>query len=623
MTDFDYNKYKVVGYVDFTNGNSNSNAKIKVVGYMDWRNNFSYLNEEESANLFSPHGNVFAHNFAEKHYGHKGRLVCISVIPNEKPGDKYDAFIWDKSGVVFEFGKKVKKLNGCFSANGQYNYSLLKENGFLDIDQDTYVSSGGYIYLIKANCQERLISYWRETSINTLAVYGKTFIIDTNKEAEDGRIDITTDEQLIEWYIKNVLKKNWNDIFEQKTFRNVETLIRDAISTSKGLDQTIIESRVKRLSRLNKSFDISIEDLKDLKELPWLHNSIEQSIERNKALYLEEIEKEKAKELKEIRERYDTEILAEKERSEKEKNKFNQQIEDISETYKSKLKEFEKLLHDKHHETELLEESYQAKKKEISALEDVIGRLEERKEEIIKDFSVVKDVLGTHRSAKSNSQYIAYSMEELNLADTPFPVYQAYIKSIENTLKANEIPHANSSLIGERLKDYYTLLVPDAAIAKVIIMASMKCCYMVEYVSATWKSFADLWDNGLGCIIEECNKNEGLMHFLILQNINLTYLPNYMMPLIDMQKGVITKFPGTGMSFPQNLRILCTRTSDEVMPLSEDCLQYIGCIDDNFEKEHYGIIIPPENTNLGYLTPQVLAKADDLNNDLLMILNGK
>ena len=96
------------------------------------------------------------------------------------------------------------------------------------------------------------------------------------------------------------------------------------------------------------------------------------------------------------------------------------------------------------------------------------------------------------------------------------------------------------------------------------------------------------------------------MHFLILQNINVTYLPNYMQPLIDLQRGVITKFPGKGFSFPDNLRIICTIAEDELIPLSKKCLQYIGCINNSDKKDYYTQIRSCDNNNIGYLSPKLL-----------------
>ena len=605
MSEFDYNEYKVVGYVDFFPGNSN--AKIDVIGYVDWRNKFTQLKDSEIQKLFPPYGKVFAHNFAEKFYETKGTLVCFSVIPNEKIGEGYYAFIWNKSGGVYEFGARVKKLKGSFTANGQYNYSLLKENNLLDVEHDTFVTSGGAIYLIKADSQERLISYWKEGSLDTITVNGKLFVTDTAKGGEDGKIDITTDEQLQEWFMKNVLKKNWSQIFEEKTFRNVEPLLRDAFASSKGLDGLVISSRIKRLTHITRALTISFEELNELKTLPWLKDSIEKSISLYKDAYLEEVEKEKAKELQEIRERYDMEILVENERVEKEKQELTKQIEGLDKTYQAKLAEQERILQDKKAEAELIEESVEGKQRDVKVLEESINRLEKRKEEIIEDFSVVKEVLGTGSATVVDTiQPKGLVVDEIKLAVDAVPVYQAFIKSLENTLKTNRLTHSAATDIGHQIALFRILLVPNVAIAKVIAVACMKCRYSLEYVSATWKSFDDLWQNGLEQMVNECHKREDVMHFLILQNINLTYLPNYMMPLIDIQRDIISTFPGTNIKFPDNLRIICTIVDDNVMPLAENCIKHIGCIDKTIEKDFYGRIVAPESTNIGYLSPKIL-----------------
>ncbi len=614
MAEFDYKNNQVVGYVDFALGTTN--AKIEVVGFTDWREGFHRLNDKDIIEMFPPKGKVFAHNFADKYMHTKGTLVCISVKENEKIGDYLDAYIWNKSGGVYEYGSKVKKLKTPFTANGQYNYNILKENNLLEVERDVYVSSGGNIYLIKAGSQERLISYWKENSIETLEIHGKTFVTNSIKSGEDGKIDITTDEQLIEWYIRNVLKKNWGDIFDQKSFRNVEPLLREAFNVSNGLDGLIIGSRIKRLVHINKTVTFSFDMLNELKTLPWIKDSIEQSISEHKAAYLEEVEKEKAKELQDIRERYEMEILVEKEHIDEEKQKLRKEIEDLSEVYKTKEQEQDRRLQDKKAEVELIEESIQAKQKEISVLEESIGRLEKRKDSIIEDFSVVRDVLGSNRNVNTNSLTTPYTLEEINLSDTPIPAYQAFIKSLENVFKANNIAYLHPSIIGKQLSTYNLLLVPDAAIAKAIIMASKKCYYQIEYVSATWRSFNDLWENGLGYIVNNCYKNENIMHFLILQNINLTYVPNYMMPLIDIQNRIISKLPGTAIAFPKNLRIICTITKDEVMPLSEEYLQCFGCIDKTIAKEHYDSITASGDTTIGYLTPQVLADSKESAKDV-------
>ena len=107
---------------------------------------------------------------------------------------------------------------------------------------------------------------------------------------------------------------------------------------------------------------------------------------------------------------------------------------------------------------------------------------------------------------------------------------------------------------------------------------------MVSYVGVGWKSFDDLRYSGLSAIVAEAIKNPDMIHFLVLRNINMSYIPCYLQPVLDMQSGLSQYFPGTGIGFPENLRILCTRTKDTVIPVSASSLEGIGCITPSEEK---------------------------------------
>ena len=65
---------------------------------------------------------------------------------------------------------------------------------------------------------------------------------------------------------------------------------------------------------------------------------------------------------------------------------------------------------------------------------------------------------------------------------------------------------------------------------------------------------------------------------LVLRNINLSYVPNYLQPLLDAQMGFISTLPNSTESYPANLKVLMTATEDDVIPLTKNCLQYVGCV---------------------------------------------
>ena len=98
MDNFDFVNYDLIGCVDIL---PNGNANIEALGYVNHRNDFHILTSRERMEMFPPKGRVFAHNFIQRYNLLDKRLVCLAVMPNEKEGDNLDAYIWDKSSVVY------------------------------------------------------------------------------------------------------------------------------------------------------------------------------------------------------------------------------------------------------------------------------------------------------------------------------------------------------------------------------------------------------------------------------------------------------------------------------------------------------------------------------------------
>ena len=610
MNSFDYTNNKIVGYVDIL---PNSNANIEVVGYCDFQNDFHKLSEAEIVDLFPPRGRVFAHNFANRHYDLKGQLACISVKPNEKEGDYLDNYIWDKSEDVYEFSYKISTVRGIINEDGENNYNVFVDNDLIESPIERFVSSENRIYHIKAESQERIVSYWNEDSLDIILTRGKKFIAGYSLPDYDGAIDITTDDQLIEWYINKILKKKWSEILKEQSFKHIEPYVKETLLSLKGLPSSVMESRMERLKHINLNFMLTLDELQTISDSPWLSNAIDKSIARYKKEYLKDILANNEEELSRINEEHQRQIENTQKELESillaEKESHDQKVKEL------KLEENNIIegIDNKKLDLEILEESIESKTNELSELKEKLASMEARKSSIVEDFAVIRDVLSLGGFSKTNNQESVsstFAMEYIDNVDSESIMFQAYKKSLENNFKINNIPHGTSSTIGDLLAAYNILLVPDVAIAKSIVAAAQKCFFMTEYVSANWKSFDDMWNEGFGFVVEHCMDNKDIMHFLILQNINLTYLPNYLQPLIDLQNGSIEKFPKYGVSFPENMRVICTITEDEVIPLNEKCLKYIGCVDPKgFDKEYYGKFTPAVDSKCGFLSASLLIDA--------------
>ena len=241
----------------------------------------------------------------------------------------------------------------------------------------------------------------------------------------------------------------------------------------------------------------------------------------------------------------------------------------------------------------------------------MLKKVNERKNDLVSDFAIIKEVLGvgalTSQTIEKNDRLPSKTLriESIDFVETECIMFNAYKKSLEDTLKANKLPHQNASTIADMLAEYKILLAPDVAYSMSIIHAAQKCFYAVEYVNVGWKSFDDLWEEGLQEMVQHCIQEPNQMHFLVLQNINLSYLPNYMQPLVDIQMGVSSGFP-QGISFPENLRILCTLDDGNVLPMSEKSLSFIGCIEKLSKEIHVSVIKTSYNEKYGFLSPSKL-----------------
>lgn len=612
MGSFDYKQYRVIGLVENKFGD---NGTIDVIGYCDDSfYTYNLLTSSETLELFPSRGKVFAYRFSLYHENLKGKIVCICVQPSNNDGT--ESYVWDWDGEVLEYGKRIFTIEGAFSDDGQQNFDILSRNNLLDVNEEILVFSEKRVYQIIPNCSESTIKYWEVSSLNIVTVDGVKYALGITLPKQDGYIDIMTNDQLVNWYLSKIVKKNWANIVQNKSFRNLEVFLTETLTSMKNLDESILLCRLNRLKTINTKLFLTFDSLAEIAEVPWFGDIVTKSVKNEKAILLGQMEKDNDLELKKIKEKYELELLRLKEKQEYEINLLRQKADNVVYELSEQKNIIEKSIQEKNQELVLLDEAEKEKKQKIALLEDSVTRLNARKASIIQDYSIIYEVLnasdrsGTHVIDKVAKKF---SLEEINFSEKPICRFQAYIKSLENFLKANGAQQISSSILGKVLAKYNVLLCPSVSIAQSFIFASHKCKYLSEYVSVKWSSFEDLWDNGLAYIVSKCMEETDIMYFLLLQNINLSYLPSFLQPLIDMQKGIITKFPASDIPYPKNLRILCTVAEEELIKMPASSLKYLGCIDRSFYFESLEEMKFADDANLGYLIPKELCNEREQN----------
>ena len=613
MSNFDYNRHTVVGELSI---NSNSgHGYVKVYGYMNGYT-FIPLSLEESSRIFTPKGEVFAYNIVRDYSSLDRKLIALSVKPNDKDGDNRDDFVCDYySGEVRSIGYQITTLPRVLVI-GEHNYKLLKDYHLLGNDEPVFFQVNDRLYCIKDN-NTRLIPYC--TIYDSMPIVrGKhgDYYLGNYLPTEHGVIDITNDQQLISWFIRKIVKVCWHDIQCGNGKLSQETAQKALEATN--LDPNIVLHRLRRLATLTESFVLTRDEVQSLIDAPWLQPTIQKALVQFKEDYVNLVLSENADEINSIRKDHKIEIQREKAQHDSAIAQLKESMEKALQTHDNTMSQLGSTISAKRVELEALSNDIEQKRITINDLTKQLNEIITRKDTIIADFDVIKQVLKLSANDSSISvpvkQYVAKGLRisEVGLSQNILPSYRGFKKNLEICLKSYGCKTDNINSLFEFLVRYDSLILPNMETLMSIIYATGQCRYIMSYVNVAWKSYDDLWNNGLSQIVDSCQNNPTVIHYLVLRNINLTYVPNYLQPLLDAQVGYSNILPNTDEPYPINLKVLMSATDDEVIPLTKDSLQFVGCISKQYFQSNTTIHKPKIEGLIGYLDADMLngAKTD-------------
>ena len=612
MVTLDYTRYDVVGIV--TQMGLSYNAQIIGIGLSDRETGeFIPVLPVDRNKVFPTRGNIFAYDFLKHNPHWENECVCLCVKPNNNQNIiNGEDFVWDWKDEPYIYADRIKKIGMPLSEDGGINNDILRREGILPCEEITYFKSGDNIYRLDPGA--RLLPFWKVSDVSSslLSYNGSTYLLENLVENEAGRLDLTSDEQLIEWYKKNILRKEWGTIYESKDFKTIDSLVTAELQKLR-IPSNIYSSRLGRILTLSANISLTFEELEDIATAPWFKDTVLDTMDRFAELYIEKVKKEHDDEITNLNNKH-------KKRLNDLDNQFRLELDLLNIQKDDKIKELKEFEDEIKKEEERLGNKAVTLRKEISLLEEslqekteALENLDARKESIIADFSVVKEVLSCEKSIKASEPKESVTVNEFDQRnEREFPTAGPYKKNIDSLLMKYRARKVSADEIVTMLATHNVVLFPDTETLLATMQATRRCRYVVSYVGVDWKSFDDLRNSGLSAIVAEAIKNPDMIHFLVLRNINMSYIPCYMQPVLDMQNGLAQHFPGTGLGFPENLRILCTRSKDTVIPVSASSLEGIGCITPSEEK-HSGTGSIAE----GYLPVSVFSDlpVDDLYED--------
>lgn len=606
MKYFDYMTNPVVGFL--TINGSSGNGYVNVLGYMDG-DYFHRLSKNEAEQLFTPDGSVFANKIQQTYYGLNNSLVSMYVQPNSKEGGK-NAFLWNWDYEVSRIGSVIVRINDRLRDDGGRNYDILKHNNLLERKKDLFFISESKLFFISKDDCGRLIPYCElGKDLPIITTSTEQYYIENSLVRIDGYVDITSGQQLIDWFVR-LLDSNWYDI-TNGLGESAMLLVKDALNAMKNLPADIAESRFSRLKRLTSTYTITRDSLQSIASTPWFKPTVDAAVDQYKDDFLGDVKKEYQQELEKLTASHKIAIEEEIEKHDRKILSIQESTEKIEARSKATIKELDERATGARMELEQLDIEIERKQTELTSIQKSLAGVLERKADIIRDFTVVRDVLALseRKDVSATSSVNAQKLQSINFSDERLPFYKGFENNIESCLSLSQTKIESISELAKMHAYYYVIVLPNADMAMSLVAAAGKAFYHIAYVSVAWKSFNDVWTNGLQQIVSHCVEMPDTIHYFVLRNINLSCLSNYLQPLADMQAGVLYVFPETDIQFPDNLRVLLTVSDEELIPMSEGVLKYFGCVSRDIETEEHSRIDYSTAQCLGYLDAKLLRKA--------------
>ena len=620
---FDYTKHKVVGVAE--SNPYNDNACIKPIGFLNESWEFIALSAQEIMETFPSRGSIFAYNFKLKQSSRIGKGILIGVMPSNNDGK--DSYVWDYgSGAPDEYFTVIKCLNtNILSGTPDSVFEKIESKGWLNHSEKTYRFFDNKIYCIDPqDIKKRYLKVWDLEKLNKkdLQLYSTVdkmyyALLANEIEAPCSYIDIMPNSELDEWLINKFLIPEWQNVLNGENLTNLEDSLRKIIFKCKW-PKGVLVPRMNRALQSLESIVLSFEQFKRFMDFPGLKDIIDVSVNHHGSKLLEAIDTKYSKELQERQLQFNKRIEDEEEATEFKILEIQDKIKEVTADYN---KIIEKIAIKKNANQELIDQfdkEISSKQEQLEVLEENISKLQGNKDKILDNFNVVKDILelmnGQSKSVESSKGFStnhgnAFGIETICLESVPIKTAETFTKRLESFLQQNNRSTETAKKLFGYIIHYKTLLLPDNKILLSLLKATGNCKYMIQCVSPEWRSFDSLWNNGLSTLVESCNEHKEVLHYFVLQNCNLTYLPCILQPIVDMTLGLMSRFPGTDKQFPDNLRIILTVTEEEGLPLASQNIKYFGClkkvsyvIDENRENEIRHEDVPYK----GYLSVKVI-----------------
>jgi len=559
--------------------NGQQHGLFSIVGIME-NNEFCHIDKKKSKEMFRPEGDIFSYKLFINHPDLKAEnFYKISYYPNpsEKAGTGgYTSYILSERDEIALVGIPVfeasfpeitkKDFLSLEIVRQKISLQLIEEKLKLGFDTDFYIwTKHGLIKCFFETDGVDFLKYWHNNEEFLLKNRDKLYFTSDNEgsqcgivlgdiEGESFTIDTINNAELVKWFSKEIKEKDTAFFTKMNIGKQLKDFLPDILTSVQN--DHLYKSRMNFILEHNNQFLLTYEDLITLKENPHFTNLIVNCIEDQITL---------------IKNDYNSDLEeAEQERDEK-IGKAIKDRDDRIQKISQELEEYDQIV--------------VLKKDEINALSQKITLLEKRKESIVSDFNIIKEVLGSVNSL--DNEVKSFVIETCH-DDTSIECYdiQSFRGRLIATLKEFGLFLEEKFLFN--LVDCFCyrplIILPDVRLATSIVKSINSTNFIVQQVGIDWISFDKLWNNGLGNLWKSAEKEPEKIHILILENINMSHIDCYMSPVIDIIQGIRGIIPIGQTCLPTNLRILRTVTEKGIgLPIYKKSIAAFTCPEISFE----------------------------------------
>lgn len=602
--------FKIVGLARGHKSFNSQHADIYPLGYMDPFHKFIPFEDFQKDEIFPPTGKIFAFNFKTYNTQYLDKFITFYIQEdtnyNETESGKHK-YRLDKNSSIETFGITIINDKSLRLTNdSQKNRNELLKKGY--DKKECYIQAEENLYKISSDKSD-YIEYWKTSSDFFYENEGNIYVLEDEKviygqiKTSPQYIDIITNEELRKFFESIIKRKHpefLESIIKQKEWKD---LFSDNLNI-KQLPATIVSSRLKKIQNRLDNIFLFKEELDILYADKRFKEAIETSITTLEEQYFRIIEKENKAKIKKIRDTTEQEIKKIQAEYESIEFQFNTQIDDLSK--KKQLLEI------------ALKQLEKVSKEEQEKYNNLQKIVKNSKQQLLNDFTIIKEVLNQSEEKHIFTSFDSYIIEEIHPNSSSIPAESAkeWGERLEYYLCRATDKAIRFTTFLELVACHKIIMVPQINIILPLLKSINNVKYIVQNVGVDWKNFSDLWKNGLQALWISCRQHPSVLHCMILQNMNLSYLPCYMQPLNDLLIGLRTQLPFCNgeLGFPNNLRIIgTTLPGSGGLPIYEKDIYQYGCLPDSdksrdIQKE------PKEELANKYVTLELISKIAEKSN---------